>query len=79
MNIGEQAVGFGEAKSAAGLGGQLGSPSTAHLYDWNVLAIGQMVWEKELYTFKEFPPLQAPETYNLDGILKQMERNKGDG
>jgi hypothetical protein len=25
-----------------------------------------------------FPPLQTPETYNLDGILKQMEANKGD-
>ena len=22
---------------------------------------------------KEFPPLQAPETYNLDGILKQVQ------
>lgn len=21
-------------------------------------------------TFKEFPPIQAPDTYNLDGILK---------
>ena len=40
--------------------------------------IGQLLWEKELYSYKEFPPLQAPETYNLDGILKQMEKNKGD-
>jgi arylsulfatase len=24
-------------------------------------------------TYKEFPPLQAPETYNLDGILKQVQ------
>ena len=30
----EQAVGFGDAKSAAGLGGQMGSPSTAYLFDW---------------------------------------------
>jgi hypothetical protein len=27
---------------------------------------------------KEFPPLQAPESYNLSGITQQMEKNKGD-
>jgi hypothetical protein len=32
-----------------------------------------MLWEKELFSYKEFPPMQAPETYNLDGILKQMQ------
>ncbi len=30
-------------------------------------------WLKELETYKKFPPLQAPETYNLDGILKAMQ------
>jgi arylsulfatase len=74
----EQTVSFGDSKSAMALGGALASPTTAYLYDWNMLPIGQMLWMKELYTFKEFPPLQAPETYNLDGILKQMENNKGD-
>jgi len=74
----EQTVSFGDAKSAMALGGTLGSPSTAYLYDWNMLPIGQLLWEKELYTFKEFPPLQAPETYNLNGILQQMEKAKGD-
>ncbi len=74
----EQTISFGDSKSAGGLGGQMGSPSTAYLFDWNMLPIGQMLWMKELYTFKEFPPLQAPETYNLNGILKQMEDNKGD-
>ena len=24
-------------------------------------------------SYKKFPPLQAPETYNLDGILKAVE------
>lgn len=24
-------------------------------------------------SFKEFPPMQAPETWNLDGILKQVQ------
>ena len=70
----EQTISFSDSKSAMALGGSLASPSTAYLYDWNMLPIGQLLWEKELYTFKEFPPLQAPETYNLNGILKQMEK-----
>ena len=67
-------------KTAMGLGGALGGPVTAFLYDWNMLPIGQQLWEKELMSYKEFPPLQAPETYNLDGILKAMQasRTKGD-
>ena len=43
------------------------------MYDWNMLPIGQLLWEKELMSYKEFPPLQAPESYNLDGILKQIQ------
>jgi len=33
---------------------------------------------KELYSYREFPPLQAPETYNLNGILAEMEKHEGD-
>jgi hypothetical protein len=40
-----------------------------------MLPIGQLLWRKELTSYKEFPPLQAPETYNLDGILKEMEKS----
>ena len=74
----EQTISFSDSKSAMALGGTLASPSTAYLYDWNMLPIGQLLWMKELYTFKQFPPLQAAETYNLDGILKAMEEKKGD-
>ena len=56
-----------------GLGGALASPSTAYIYDWNMLPIGQLLWEKELMSYTTFPPLQAPATYNLDGILEQMK------
>ena len=48
------------------LGGALGGPVTAFQYDWNMLPIGQQLWLKELESYKEFPPLQAPATYNLD-------------
>ena len=69
----EQAVGVSQ-KTVMGIGGALAAPATAYLYDWNMLPIGLQLWEKHLMTYKEFPPLQAPETYNLDGILKQMQQ-----
>ena len=73
----EQAVTFGDAKTLANVQGALASPATAYIYDWNMLPIGQLLWRKELMSYKEFPPLQAPETYNLDGILKEMEKSSG--
>jgi hypothetical protein len=69
----EQAVGI-DQKSAMSLGGALGAPATAFLYDWNMLPIGQQLWEKELLSYEKFPPLQAPETYNLGGILEQVKK-----
>ena len=75
----EQAVGP-DQKTALGMGGALAGPVTAYLYDWNMLPIGQLLWEKELMSYAKFPPLQAPETYNLDGILKEIQskRTRGD-
>jgi arylsulfatase len=70
----EQTVGS-DAKSLLGYAGSIGSPSTAYLYDWNILPIGQLLWMKELESYKEFPPMQAPETYNLDGILKALQQS----
>jgi arylsulfatase A-like enzyme len=69
----EQTVGS-DAKSLLGYAGSIGSPGNAYLYNWNMLPIGQLLWEKELFSYKEFPPMQAPETYNLDGILKEMQQ-----
>ena len=51
----------------------LAPPSNAYIYNWNMLPLGQLLWEKELFSYKDFPPMQAPETYNLDGILKEMQ------
>ena len=42
------------------------SPSTAYIYDWNMLPIGQALWLKELETYVKFPPMQDPASYNLD-------------
>jgi arylsulfatase len=73
----EQAVLLGDAKTLANVQGALAAPVTAYIYDWNMLPIGQQLWEKELMSYKTFPPLQAPETYNLDGILKAIQSQKG--
>jgi len=54
-------------------GGALASPSTAFIYDWNMLPIGQLLWLKELETYREFPALQTPASYNLDNIIKSMQ------
>ena len=39
-----------------------------------MLPIGQLLWLKELESYKKFPPLQAPETYNLSGIEEEMRK-----
>ena len=31
------------------------------------------MWLKELETFRAFPPLQSPASYNLDQIMKAMK------
>ena len=68
----EQAVGI-DQKIGDEPGRRAGGPATAFHYDWNMLPIGQQLWLKQLMSYKKFPPLQAPETYNLDGILKQVQ------
>src|SRR5262247_2154283 len=72
----EQAVGI-DQKSALSNGGALGAPATAFLYDWNMLPIGQQLWLEHLLTYEKYPPLQAPETYNLTGILEQVKKANG--
>ena len=71
----EQAIGE-NVKTEAWAQGALAAPMTAFIYDWNMLPIGQQLWYKELMSYKEFPPLQAPETYNLDGILRAIQASK---
>ncbi len=69
----EQAVGL-QQKTAMSIGGALGGPLTAFQYDWNMLPIGQQLWLKELKSYEKFPPLQAPESYNLSQILEHVKK-----
>ena len=55
-------------------GGALAAPSTAYLYDWNLLPIGQQLWLTELESYQKFPPLQAPESYNLSQVLEEVKK-----
>jgi len=70
----EQNIVPGDDKSVMSFGGSLTAPSTGFIYDWNILPIGQQLWEKELESYVTYPPLQAPETYNLSGILAEVKK-----
>jgi arylsulfatase len=63
-------------KTLMGMGGTIGSPSTAYVYDWNMLPIGQTLWLKELESYVAYPPLQDPASYNLDQVLQQVKQAK---
>ena len=65
-----------QVKTLMGQGGAIGTASTAYIYDWNMLPIGQALWLKELESYKEFPPMQDPASYNLDQVLQQIKNTK---
>jgi arylsulfatase A-like enzyme len=72
----ETAVGE-ERKAAFGYAGALAGPVTAFIYDWNMLPLGQQLWLKELESYKQFPPLQSPESWNLDQVTEQIRSGLG--
>jgi arylsulfatase A-like enzyme len=63
-------------KAGMAMGGSLAAPSTAYLYDWNILPLGQLLWLKELESYVQFPPLQAPESWNLNQVMAQVRNAK---
>ncbi|HXI71382.1 MAG TPA: arylsulfatase [Verrucomicrobiae bacterium] len=64
-------------KTALSAGGALAAPMTAYQYDWNLLPIGQLLWLKELESYNKYPPLQAPESYNLSSIYAEVKKEAG--
>ncbi|ANY81234.1 arylsulfatase [Microvirga ossetica] len=67
-SIGEQ------IKTLFGMGGALAGPATAYVYDWNMLPIGQALWLRELETYRKFPPMQDPASYNLEQVMEQLKK-----
>jgi arylsulfatase len=63
-----------DTKTLLGVGGALAAPSTAYIYDWNILPIGQALWLKELESYTAFPPLQDPASYNLSSIIQEIKK-----
>ena len=68
-----------QQKTLMGVGGALAAAVTAYQYDWNLLPIGQALWLRELETYANFPPLQAPSSYNLDQVMQQVRKMKTAG
>ena len=68
-----------QTKTLMGVGGALAGPVTAYQYDWNILPIGQQLWLKELETYVNFPPLQAPSSYNLEQVMQQVREMRTTG
>src|SRR5215469_2115189 len=71
----EMATG-GQQGTMFGVAGALAGPVTAYVYDWNLLPIGQALWLKELKTYKQFPPLQNPASYNLEQVMQEVKEQK---
>jgi arylsulfatase A-like enzyme len=69
-SIGEQ------YKTLFGMGGALAAASTAYIYDWNLLPLGQSLWLKELETYQDFPPMQDPASYNLSQVMNELKKPK---
>ena len=53
--------------------GALAGPVTAWIYDWNILPLGQVLWLKELESYIKYPPMQPPETWNLQQVIAQVK------
>jgi hypothetical protein len=70
----EQAAGISDSKSGQGFGGALGAPSTAYVYDWNLLPLGQQLWLEQLESYVALPPLHAAESYNLSEVLQEVKK-----
>src|SRR5262245_51861504 len=71
----EQFVSTDDTKSLLFFGGTLAAPSTAFMYDGlGIMPLGQQLWLKELESYIPYPPLQAPETYNLGQVLAEVKK-----
>jgi len=73
----EQMAGWGESKSTANFFGAPAGSSTAVAYDFAILPLGQQLWLEQLESYIKYPPLQAPETYNLTQVLQQVKAAQG--
>src|SRR5262249_58122021 len=69
----EIAGGLDDIKTGMMMGGAIAAPVTAYQYDWGMLPLGQLLWQNELQSYREFPPLQASEAYNLAAAIPALQ------
>jgi len=65
-----------QIKTLMGVGGAIAAPMTAYQYDWNILPLGQQLWLRELESYRDFPPMQDPASYNLEQVIQQVKNMK---
>ncbi|WP_439651686.1 arylsulfatase [Microvirga puerhi] len=70
----ETSVGEWNKAAPFAYAGSIAGPVTSWVYNWNILPIGQQLWLKELESYKEFPPLQDPASWNLDQVTEQIRK-----
>jgi arylsulfatase len=71
----EQFVEPNDSRSLTNFGGALTAPSTSFLYDGlAIMPLGQQLWLKELESYQTYPPLRAPETYNLTQVMTDLKK-----
>jgi arylsulfatase A-like enzyme len=68
----EQAVGS-DVQSAFWIGGSLGAPMTALQYELALFPIGTKLWLQQLESYRTYPPLQSPSSYNLDAVIAAVK------
>ena len=45
------------------------------MYDGlGIMPLGQQLWLKELESYKTYPPLHSPASYNLTQILEEVKK-----
>jgi arylsulfatase len=70
----EQCVGpWSAQKSGMSFGGAIASPSTAFIYELSMFSLGLELWLGELESYKKYPPMQAPSSYNLDAVIRAVQ------
>jgi hypothetical protein len=63
-----------QAKTLFGMGRAIASPSTAYVYDWNMLPIGQQLWLMHLETFiKVLHLMRRASVKPAPGVIPQRQ------
>jgi arylsulfatase len=71
----EQNVSPNDTQSLLYFGGTLAAPSTAFMYDGlAMMPLGQQLWLRQLESYITYPPMQAPETYNLGQVIAEIKK-----